>query len=252
MTAALAEPRRRSSATYVRYEVLRVFRNRRFFLFSLVFPVVLFLLVAGPNRDQTLQGIPFPTYYMAGMVSWGTMTAVVAGGARIAAERSIGWNRQLRVSPLPVRTYFLTKLASGYLMALVSIIVLYLAGTAFDVRLSAGQWVQMTALILIGLIPFAVLGILLGHLLTVDSMGPALGGVTSLFALLGGAWGPTASGGWLLVLVKCLPSYWLVQAGKTAYGGDSWPLQAWIVVAVWTAGLSALALWVYRRDTGRI
>jgi ABC-2 type transport system permease protein len=83
-------------------------------------------------------------------------------------------------------------------------------------------------------------------------MGPALGGVTSLFALLGGAWGPTASGGWLLVLVKCLPSYWLVQAGKTAYGGDSWPLQAWIVVAVWTAGLTALALWVYRRDTGRI
>ena len=75
---------------------------------------------------------------MAGMVSWGTMTAVVAGGARIAAERSIGWNRQLRVSPLPVRTYFLTKLASGYLVALVSIAVLYLAGAAFDVRLGAG------------------------------------------------------------------------------------------------------------------
>jgi ABC-2 type transport system permease protein len=252
MTVAVAARNRPSSATYVRYEVLRVFRNRRFFLFSLVFPVVLFVLVAGPNRDQTLQGIPFPTYYMAGMVSWGTMTAVVAGGARIAAERSIGWNRQLRVSPLPVRTYFLTKLASGYLVALVSIAVLYLAGTAFDVRLGAGEWVQMTALILVGLIPFAVLGILLGHLLTIESMGPALGGVTSLFALLGGAWGPTATSGWLLQLVKCLPSYWLVQAGKTAYGGDSWPLQAWIVLVVWTIGLSILAVWVYRRDTGRL
>src|SRR5262249_39118663 len=128
MTAAVTTDHvRRSSATYVRYEVLRVFRNRRFFLFSLVFPVVLYVLVAGPNRDQSLQGIPFPTYYMAGMVSWGTMTAVVAGGARIAAERSIGWNRQLRVSPLSMRTYFLTKLASGYLVALVSIAVLYLA-----------------------------------------------------------------------------------------------------------------------------
>jgi ABC-2 type transport system permease protein len=252
MTAAVAERVRHSSATYVRYELLRGFRNRRFFLFSLVFPVVLYLLVAGPNRDQTLQGIPFATYYMAGMVSWGTMTAVVAGGARIAAERSIGWNRQLRISPLPMRTYFLTKLASGYLVAIVSIAVLYLAGAAFGVSLSAGAWVQMTALILIGLIPFAVLGVLLGHLLTIESMGPALGGVTSLFALLGGAWGPTATGGFLLALVKCLPSYWLVQAGKTAYGGDSWPLQAWIVLVVWTVGLTALAVWVYRRDTGRV
>ena len=252
MTAVLPDHARTSSATYVRYEVLRVFHNRRFFLFSLVFPVVLFLLVAGPNRDQTLQGIPFATYYMAGMVSWGTMTAVVAGGARIAAERSIGWNRQLRVSPLPVRTYFLTKLASGYLVALVSIAVLYVAGAALDVRLSAAAWVQMTALILIGLIPFAVLGILLGHVLTIDSMGPALGGVTSLFALLGGAWGPTATAGWLLQVVKCLPSYWLVQAGKTAYGGDSWPLQAWIVLVVWTIGLTVLAVRVYRRDTARV
>ncbi len=56
-------------------------------------------------------------------------------------------------------------------------------------------------------------------------MGPAIGGATSLFALLGGAWGPTATSGWLFEVVKCLPSYWLVQAGKSAYGGDAWPAQ---------------------------
>lgn len=244
--------RRARSATYVRYELQRTFRNRRFFLFSLVFPLVLFVLVAGPNRDATLQGIPFPTYYMAGMVAWGTMAAVIAGGARIAAERAIGWNRQLRVSPLPVRTYFATKLASGYLVALMSIAVLYAAGAALGVRLSAAHWVEMTALVLIGLVPFAVLGILLGHLLTIDSMGPAIGGITSLFALLGGAWGPTATGGWLFAVVKCLPSYWLVQAAKIGYGGDAWPAQAWIVLVAWTAVLLGVCLRVYRRDTARV
>ena len=35
MTAVLSDRARPSTATYVRYEVLRVFRNRRFFLFSL-------------------------------------------------------------------------------------------------------------------------------------------------------------------------------------------------------------------------
>ena len=235
----------------MRYEIVRTLRNRRFFVFSLAFPLILFLLVAGPNRDQQLQGIPFATYYMVGMVSWGTMAAVIAGGARIAAERAIGWNRQLRISPLPVRTYFVTKLASGYIVAAMSIVVLYLAGTALGVRLTAAHWVEMTVLILIGLIPFAVMGILFGHVLTIDSMGPAIGGATSLFALLGGAWGPTAQSGWLYQLVRLLPSYWLVQAGKTGYGGDAWPPEAWIVIAVWTVALTVVTVAVYRRDTAR-
>ena len=240
-----------TSATYVRYELLRTFRNRRFFVFSLVFPLVLFVVIAGPNRDATLQGIPFATYYMAGMVSWGTMAAVIAGGARIAAERSIGWSRQLRISPLSTRTYIGTKLASGYTIAVVSIAVLYVAVIALGVRLTAAHWIGMTALILVGLVPFAVLGVLLGHLLTVDSMGPAIGGLTALFALLGGAWGPTAESGVLLAIVKCLPSYWLVQAAQTGYGGDAWPVAAWVVLVVWTAALTSLAVWAYRRDTGR-
>lgn len=247
--SAVAPP---STSTYVRYELLRAFRNRRFFVFSLVFPLVLFLLVAGPNRDQTLQGIPFATYYMAGMVAWGTMVAVISGGARIAAERSVGWTRQLRVSPLSVRTYMEAKVAAGYVIGIAGISVLYLAGSALGVRLTAAHWVEMTALILVGLVPFAVLGILLGHVLTVDTMGPAIGGVTALFALLGGAWGPMATSGWLFELVKCLPSYWLVQAGKTGYGGDAWPLQAWLVLVVWTASLAVLCVRVYRRDTGRV
>ena len=189
---------------------------------------------------------------MAGMVGWGTMAAVIAGGARIAAERSIGWNRQLRITPLPVRTYFLHQ---GGVAATrwrcVSIVVLYVAGAALGVRLAPATGCEMTALILVGLIPFAVLGILLGHLLTVDSMGPALGGITSLFALLGGAWGPTADER-LLLPGRRVPAVVLAGAGRQdGLGGDAWPLQAWIVLVVWTAVLAALAVWAYRRDTGR-
>ena len=117
-------------------------------------------------------------------------------------------------------------------------VVLYLAGTSMGVRLSAAQWLTMTALLLIGLVPFAVLGVMLGHLLSVDSMGPAMGGITTLFALLGGAWGPLATSGVFLSIVKCLPSYWLVQAAKTALGSSGWPpTEAWVVIAAWTVGL---------------
>ena len=53
-------------------------------------------------------------------------------------------------------------------------------------------------------------------------------------------------------VIKALPSYWLVQAGKTALGGGSWPAEGWIVIAVWTAVLVPIAVLVYRRDTSRV
>ena len=37
---------------YTRYELLRTFRNRRFFFLSLGFPLVLYFLIAGPNRNE--------------------------------------------------------------------------------------------------------------------------------------------------------------------------------------------------------
>jgi ABC-2 type transport system permease protein len=244
-----------SATTYVRFEILRTFRNTRFFLISLVFPLVLYYLVAGANRDVqdfAGTGVPFPVYYMIGMVSWGAMAAVIAGGARIAAERSVGWNRQLRLTPLKARTYLSSKVLSGYALALVSVGLLYGAGLSLDVRMAWDGWARMTALVLIGLVPFAALGILLGHVLTVDSMGPAIGGITALLALLGGAWGPVGgSGGVLHEVIQLVPSYWLVQAADSALSGGLWPLRGWVVMAVWTAVLARLAAWAYRRDTAR-
>jgi ABC-2 type transport system permease protein len=241
-----------TSLTYLRYELLRTVRNTRFFIFSLIFPLILFYVVAGANKSLTLGGIPFPTYYLAGMISWGTMAAVLAGGARIAAERSVGWNRQLRLTPLTPRTYFRAKVIAGYALAAVSIVLLCAAGVSLGVHLSPSRWATMIGLILLGLIPFAALGVWLGHVLTVDSMGPALGGITALFALLGGAWGPIGQSGFMLRLIELLPSYWLVQAGHVAYTGETWPAKAWIVIAVWAAVFTGLAARAYRRDTQRV
>jgi ABC-2 type transport system permease protein len=241
-----------NSLTYTRYEIIRGFRNRRYFIFSLIFPLVLFLFVAGTNRHVKLDGISFPLYYMAGMIAWGSMIAVMGGGARIAVERQTGWTRQMRITPLSVRAYMRAKILSGYTIAIFSIILLALAGVMYGVHLSAGEWATMIGLVLIGLVPFAIIGILFGHLLTPDALGPALGGITALFALLGGAWAPIATHGAFLEIVKLIPSYWLVQAGKTAVGGSGWPPEAWIVMTVWTLAALRLAMFVYQRDTSRV
>ena len=126
----------------------------------------------------------------------------------------------MRITPLPVRTYFRTKVIVGYLRALLTLVLLALAGTALGVRLPAQGWLTVLGLFLVGLIPFAVLGILLGHLIGADAAAPAVGGIVTLFALLGGVYGfEVATSGPVLAVIKALPSYWLVQAGKTALGG---------------------------------
>jgi ABC-2 type transport system permease protein len=238
--------------THFRYEILRTLRNRVFYALTLALPLVLYYSVASGQRHATFDGTAFPLYFMTAMAVYGAMYAVVTPGARIARDRSRGWLRQLRITPLRARTDFAAKVAAAYLLVLPTLALLFLAGASLGVRLSAAQWLELTGLLLAGLVPFVVMGFILGYLMPVDALAAGLGGVVVLFALFGGVFGvQLATSGPLFDVLKCLPSYWLVQAGKTALGGGGWPAQAWIVVAVWTAVLVPFAALAYRRTAAR-
>lgn len=240
-----------TALAYTGLELVRNLRNRQYFLLSLGLPVALYLLMAGPRREVTDlagSGVPAPLYYLSGMIAFAGIAAMLASGARIAGDRIAGWTRQLRVTPLPAGGYLRGKLAAAYMMALIAIALLYAAGAALGVRLPATAWLHMTGLVLIGLVPFAALGVALGHLLGVEAIGPTIGGVTSLLAFVSGTWFPLH--GTLADVAPYLPSYWLVQASRVALGGG-WPAQGWLVVAGWSAALIAVAARAYRRDTQR-
>lgn len=239
---------------YTRFELVRTLRNWRLLIFSLGFPLVLYLAIAAPNRDVDDlggTGIPLPLYYMVGLVGFGTMMALISTGARIATERTEGWTRQLRVTPLAGHAYLRAKVATGYAMAVLTMTMLYASGLALGVSLPVERWLVMTGLILVGLIPFAALGVLAGHLLTADTIGPATGGLVSLLALVSGTWFPLGSG-IIADIAEFLPSYWLVQASHVSLGGSAWPAMGWIVVGVWSVVLTVLAGAAYRRDTARV
>jgi ABC-2 type transport system permease protein len=243
------------NTTYLKYELIRTLRNRQSYIFSLAFPVILFLVIGGSNKNQDSSnfggsGIDAITYYMVGMLSFGVIGAVAAGGARIAVDRATGWNRQLRLSPLKPGVYLAAKVAIGYLTAMLTIAVMYIAGISLGAHTTASRWVEMTVLILVALIPFAGIGIWIGHIAKEDAMGPIMGGLMSLFALLGGSYFPLGDG----VLGKIgsyIPSYWIVQAGHVAVGGDSWSAKGWIVIAVWSVAFAMLAMKAFQADTQR-
>jgi ABC-2 type transport system permease protein len=243
-----------TSVAYTRYELLRTVRERRLMLFGFGFPLVLYFVIAVPNRhirDFAGTGVAAPLYYMISLASFGTMMSMVSLGGRIAGEREVGWTRQLRITPLSPRAYLRAKVMTGYAMAAASLALLYVAGTALGVSLSASDWIQTTLLIAVALMPFAALGVGLGHLLTVDSVGPAIGGTVSLLAIVSGTWFPVTHG-FLHDVGQFLPSYWLVQAGRISINGHAWGAMGWSVVLGWTVVLVAFAGWAYMRDTGRV
>ncbi len=243
------------SLAYTRFELVRTLRNVRLLVFSFGFPLILYFLIAAPNRNEhnfNGSGISIPLYYMVGLVAFGAMTALISSGARIAVERTDGWTRQLRITPLATSAYFGAKVATGYTLAAMTIALLYASGVSLGVTLPADRWLEMTGLIVVALIPFAALGIFLGHLLTADSIGPAIGGTVSLLALVSGTWFPIGSHGILHDIGQFLPSYWLVRASHVSLGGPAWTAGGWIVIAAWTIALGVAARIAYRRDTGRV
>jgi ABC-2 type transport system permease protein len=214
---------------------------------------VLFYGVASGQRHVIHDGTTFPLYFMTAMAVYGAMFAVTAPGARIARDRATGWTRQMMITPLRPRTELAAKVVTAYLTVVPTLVLLYLAGAALGVRLDATQWLKLTGLILVGLVPFVVMGLALGYLVPVDALTVTLGGVVILFSLLGGVFGfQLAKSGPVFDFMKVLPSYWLVQAGKATLHGGGWPAEAWIVIAAWTVVLIPVATLTYRRSTSRV
>ena len=241
-----------NAATHVRYELLRSFRNPLTWALSLALPLVVYYSVASANRHAFVYaaGVSFPLYFMAGMAAYGAMFAAIGPGARLARDRARGWTRQLRITPLRVRTDYLAKTLAAYLVVLPTLVLVFLAGATLGVRLNVAQWLEMSGLLLVGLVPFVLMGLILGHLIATDALVPVMGWLIVFFALFGGAFGSLFNRGVMLTVVELLPSYWLVHAGAAARLHGDWAARGWIVLACWTAALIPLAIFAYRHDTG--
>ena len=88
--------------TLLRIELLRVLRNRRTMIFTLVMPAVFYLIfgVSQSYADQDAGRGNVAAYIMISMAAYGAMIASTGGGAMVATERAQGWSRQLRLTPL--------------------------------------------------------------------------------------------------------------------------------------------------------
>jgi ABC-2 type transport system permease protein len=229
---------------YVRFEVTRGWLNTRQLIFSLALPIILFAAFSASGANDTLGDLTVAPYIMISMASFGAMNAVIGIAGRIGVERSIGWNRQLRLTALTGPQYVLGKVTTGFTLAILPIIAVFVAGDAMrGIHLSAGTYLGAGVSILLGLVPLAAFAVWLGYIVRLENLQAVAGGVFSLLALAGGIWVPVEQfPTWLADIVKVLPMYWAADAGRSVLAGGwvGWQgvatLAVWTVVLGWAAG----------------
>jgi ABC-2 type transport system permease protein len=240
------------SLSYTLISTRSTFRNTSFILFTLAFPLVMYLLFNNLyGSDQTVQnGITTSAYLMVSMAAYGGLGATINAGARVAVERQTGWNRQLRLSALSPRAYLVSKSAVSLLVALPAIVLVFLAGRLIGhVHLPASTWLVAGFGIWLAMIPFAVAGLVIGSVARVEAVQPITTLIYIGMSVLGGLWFPVDQlSPFLRGVAKLLPSYWVGETGRSVLGRQPLSGTGLAVLAGWTVGLGLIGVVAYRRS----
>lgn len=237
---------------FLTLEIRRTLRSPRYVLFTVVFPVGLFWMFTALYSDARLSGTTATAYLMVSMAMFGAMGSAMGSGARVALDRQTGWNRLLRLTPLSSRGYVACRLAIAMATAVPSFLLVFLVGRLKGVHLGAGEWGQVVGYFVLALLPFAVLGVALGYLVTADSAPMINGAGQMVLSLFGGVWVPVSQmPHGMLVVGRLLPSFWFGVAARSPLTGEHFGLRGAAVLAAWTVVFAVFAARRYRRDAAR-
>ena len=240
----------------LRAELRKLLRNRAFLIPSLLLPIMFFALFALPNLNGKLSGAPAGAYMLVSYAAYSLIsTAIFAFGVATAAERASGWMRQLRITPASPAVYFSARIVASLLLGLASALLLALfARVAGGVSLPLGQLALVLFRLLIGMIPFALLGLALGLALGPAGAAPTANLINIPLMFASGIFYPLdVAPRFIQTLAPYLPAYHYGQLGWTAIGAAPAGSQAthWLVLAGYAALFALLCLWAYRRDEAR-
>jgi ABC-2 type transport system permease protein len=239
---------------YTTFELRRALRNVRFLVFSVALPVVLYLALGHQTGAGNVDGIPFKKFFMVSMAAYGALIAALSvGGPRVAAERTNGWVRQLKVTPLTERSYLVGKLTCSLMIVVPAIVLVTVAGEASGVGLGAGGLIQLLVTLIVASIPFALLGLAIGYWLDAEAAQAGTVAIMLGISILGGLWFPITTFPRVVQYIgESLPSYRMASAARAALRGAA---PAWgdvVLLIVWTVVFGAAFAYLYRRDADKV
>ena len=236
-------------------EVRSMLRNKRTVIFAVLMPIVLFVLLALPQKNQTIGSgstMTVMAYDMVSFAVYGAMTACASGGSMVAVERALGWSRQLRLTPLRPMAYVAVKILAAMFLGLIPVVAVFAVGALSHVHLPTHAWILCGLGAWLGSLVFAALGLFMGYLLPSENVMQIVGPVLAILSIFGGIFYPLTSSPHLVQdIAKFIPMYGVGEMARAPLGGEfHWT--SMLNVLAWTATFVVGAALVFRRDTNRV
>lgn len=155
------------TAQYIKIYFLQIIRNKSAFFFTIIFPSILLLLYLR-HVPSTLQAEL--TIYVA-MANYAVQCAMFqALGMSVAIDKERGWNRYLRILPSLTYHVVLGRIITMFIVALISLFLVLMVGVCtLPIQLEIKAIFELILISLSGAIPFGLLAVGLGQLITATS-----------------------------------------------------------------------------------
>ena len=240
---------------FVRLDLRRQLRDRFGMFFVVGLPAFMFL-VFGLGSGERVGSGNVAMYVMVSMAAYGAVTATTSVAGSAVLERTLGWGRQLSLTPLRPLSFVTAKAAVAMVVAAIPVALIYLIGAGTGARGDAADWVLSAVIVWCGSALFAIYGLALCLVLTSQNAAGIASGLIVVMAFLGNVFSPMS--GLLLEIGRLTPLYgyaalarYPITDGWTA-GGDHDPL--WLPVAnvaSWTVIFALVAVLGVRRSRAR-
>jgi ABC-2 type transport system permease protein len=225
-------------------EIKRLRRNRRYLIFTIGLPVMLYLVLG--KQTASSYGVAFGAFYMVAMATFGALSGAFTNNTiRISQERKDGWIRQLRLTPLPANAYVVAKLIASMVTSVPAIAIVFILGNVYGgVDMPIWKWIVMAVAIWFGTFIFAALAVAIGYKISPDSVQPIAMVVFFFFSIFGGLWFPLSGG--MKDFAKFTPTFQVVQISTDVLGKGTVAIGNVIGIVVWFAVFLGLAVFAVR------
>lgn len=243
-------------AGFAALDLRRRLRSRAEMFFVVGLPAFMYVVFGLGSEDPVGSG-NVAMYVMVSMAAYGAVSATTSVAGSAVLERTLGWGRQLALTPMGAGSFVAVKAVIAMTVAAVPVALIFGIGAATGARGTTSDWLLAALLVWLGSALFAIYGVAVCSVFRSENGAGIASGLVVVMAFLGNVFTPMS--GLMLDIGRFTPLYgyaalarYPLTDGWTASGSHD-PL--WLPVAnvlAWTVIFAALAVWGVRRGQERV
>jgi ABC-2 type transport system permease protein len=154
---------------------------------------------------------------------------------------------------MPPWSYVGTKVVASMVVVLPVIVLVEVVGASFGgVSLTAASWVGLTVLLWVTSLPFVVLGIFVGFVVSTETAFAVVTALMFVLGYFGGLFTPVdRMPGALQFIAHLTPSYHQVALALAALDGQTLAWSHWLVLAGYVMVFALAIAWKHRVEEAR-